>query len=161
MADGHQPCHAGSLYASVIFPEGDRGADSLRMGRGNMHSTWDNLLGGSASVGDVRRRVAELQDDKEALLSIETDIKAAESVEKWIAASAWLAESRAEAKRSVYTPEVLEPVTVAMRGLTDSVELPPLSDAYYQNAGKIARLRAIQAGYRLSEIVSLALTPGI
>ena len=27
-ADAHQPCHAGSLYAESVFPEGDRGANT-------------------------------------------------------------------------------------------------------------------------------------
>jgi len=80
-----------------------------------------------------------------------------EGIETWLSASSWLAESRAEARRSVYTPEVLEVVTVAMRGLTDRVELPKLPDAYYQNAGKVARVRAIEAGYRLAAVISGAL----
>gem|GEM_PF-3637296 len=58
---------------------------------------------------------------------------------------------------SVYTPKVLEAVTVAMRGLTDRVELPKLSNACYQNAGKVARVRAIAAGYRLAAVISGAL----
>jgi len=127
------------------------------MGRGNMHSTWDNLLGGSASAGDVRRRVAELQADKETSNRMENATNQSEGIETWLSASSWLAESRAEARRSVYTPEVLEAVTVAMRGLTDRVELPKLSDAYYQNAGKVARVRAIEAGYRLAAVISGAL----
>lgn len=34
VADSHQPCHAGSLSVDGIFPEGDRGANSIRTKQG-------------------------------------------------------------------------------------------------------------------------------
>ena len=39
VADAHQPCHAGSLYVDGIFPDGDRGANSIPTKQGrNMHA---------------------------------------------------------------------------------------------------------------------------
>ncbi len=92
-ADGHQPCHAGSLYAP-IFPDGDRGGNSIRFsGRGNLHSAWDNLLGGSASASDVRRRVMELKS---------VDVGSDRPV-GWLRPEAWLAESRSLGRSHLYT----------------------------------------------------------
>ena len=125
-----------------------------------MHSTWDRLLGGGASAGDIRRRVKELHADQETKALVESQSQSATSVESWLSASTWLAESRIEAQRSVYTPEVLEPVTVAMRGLVervDRVDLGRLPETYFQNAGKVARISVIQAGYRLSEVLLMDL----
>lgn len=42
VADAHQPCHAGSLYALDLFPDGDRGANSIKTKQSkNMHALWD------------------------------------------------------------------------------------------------------------------------
>ncbi len=61
VADSHQPCHAGSMYVEGLFPEGDRGANSIPTKQGrNMHALWDGLLGNSYDSGDVRRRMKEI-----------------------------------------------------------------------------------------------------
>lgn len=39
VADISQPCHAGSLYVEHVFPEGDRGANSIPVKQGrNLHA---------------------------------------------------------------------------------------------------------------------------
>ncbi len=59
VADAHQPCHAGSLYAEGVFADGDRGANSIKTKqRSNMHSLWDGLLGDRYNTGDILRRAA-------------------------------------------------------------------------------------------------------
>lgn len=57
-------------------------------------------------------------------------------------------------------PEVLEPVIVASRELIDGVKISNLSDFYLADAGRVAGIRAMQAGYRLAEIVSADLGGG-
>ncbi|MGV3485367.1 MAG: S1/P1 nuclease [Planctomycetaceae bacterium] len=155
VADGHQPCHAGSLYAAKVFPNGDRGANSIHVGRGNLHSTWDGLLGGRATPGNVLARVAELRADTETVERVKQQRDSEGS--QWIEAADWLQESQAEARRYVYAPEVIDHVTIAMRGITERVDIPQLPESYYTTAGRIARTKAAQAGYRLAAVLSLAM----
>lgn len=158
VADGHQPCHAGSLYAEKVFADGDRGGNSITIGKSNLHSTWDNLLGGKATANDVRKRVVELQADKATVNRVIAyrDGFGSEGIEKWINAELWLSETRTVGRRFVYTSEVLEPVTAALRGLTEKIEIPKLSDEYYANAGMAAKIRATQAAYRLAAVLKIA-----
>jgi hypothetical protein len=146
-ADGHQPCHAGSLYAPA-FPDGDRGANFIKLKDGsNLHAIWDGLLGYDASANDVRRRVAEMGNIKQEILR---EARASGDMEQWLSSETWLAESRQLAKSKVYTDEVLGPIIAASRGLTNGVPPLALSKAYYQSAGTAARYRIKQAGFRVA-----------
>ncbi|MFM7976396.1 MAG: hypothetical protein ACKO8U_15070, partial [Pirellula sp.] len=69
----------------------------------------------------------------------------------------WLEESRKMATENVYTPEVLEPLNIVVRGLAEKPQEITLSEAYLKNAGKIAQIRATEAAYRLSAGGSLFL----
>ena len=112
VGDAHQPCHAGSLYVEHVFAEGDRGGNSIKLTNGrNLHALWDGLLGSRFSEGDVNRRIREIQ-----ALNLPVVSQATPAI--------WLAESRAEAKRSVYTAEIMQPVSLVMRqGETKLAEL--------------------------------------
>ncbi len=70
---------------------------------------------------------------------------------------AWVEESRAAARQAVYTQEVMGPITAAARGLSEGVGQVYLSEDYLKNAGKVARTRAVQAGFRLAEVWRLGL----
>lgn len=72
-------------------------------------------------------------------------------------ASAWVEESREAARQAVYTPEVMGPIKATARGLSAEVGKIYLSEEYLKNAGEVARIRAAQAGHRLSEVWRLAL----
>ena len=153
-ADGHQPCHAGSLYAPE-FPKGDRGGNYIKLKDGsNLHSAWDGLLGRDVTANDVRRTVVDLGNIKKQMLK---EARASGDMEKWLASDTWLAESTALARSNVYTDEVLGPVIAASRGLTKGVPPLALSDAYYRSAGVAAKHRVKQAGFR----VALAIHKGL
>ncbi len=156
VADGHQPCHAGSLYAPEIFKQGDRGGNSIKIGpKGNLHATWDGLLGGRASASDVLKRVQELQSDIQTVERVKAHREQYRSRKgAWYAASLWLGESQRSAKQFVYTAPILEQVSLASRGVVKQVSIHNLPDDYYQTAGTVARIRATQAGYRLADMLS-------
>ncbi|MEM9646403.1 MAG: S1/P1 nuclease, partial [Planctomycetota bacterium] len=149
VGDLHQPCHAGSLYAEGVFPGGDRGANSLKLvGGGNLHATWDGLLGGRATPGLIRKRVAELRNEvKEARRN-----RGPLTPGVW---RNWCAHSIELAQTHVYTREVLKPIQLAQRGLIEEMPTYRLSQAYFQNAGKVARKQAAFAGVRLSSMLKL------
>ena len=137
VGDMHQPLHSVALF-SERFPRGDRGGNSIRLVRGdNLHSLWDNLLGRSHKLNDVKRAVAELRSRSE-LWEIDTT----GSVDDWIAESRELAES------FVYCPEVIEAVE-------QPGEFQPvlLSDDYLREAGDHARARIVAAGLRLGALL--------
>jgi hypothetical protein len=142
VGDAHQPCHAGSLYAAGLFPEGDRGANSIpTRQQNNMHALWDGLLGGNYDEGAMNRRVEAIADSPE----IET--ANADALDPLV----WLAESRDAAVAHAYTHEVLGPIKATME---EGGELPEIyfSESYLQQAGSLAQARAVEAARRLAAI---------
>jgi hypothetical protein len=148
VGDAHQPCHAGSLYAAGLFPDGDRGANSIRTRqKNNMHTLWDGLLGGGFNEGAVNRRVKEISDSAEITAAGTTAMSKPDALNPLV----WLAESRDAAIGHAYTHEVLGPIKATME---EGGELPEVyfSESYLQQAGKLAQLRASAAGKRLAAI---------
>jgi len=147
VADSHQPCHAGSLYAEKIFPEGDRGANSIPTKQSrNLHALWDGLLGTRYDAGDIARRVKEIKT-----LPAWADSTSAGLV---LEPLKWLAESSEFARSNVYTPDVLNAVEAAKRSGADKVEVVDLPDDYLKAAGSVSQQRAALAAHRLAAILS-------
>lgn len=146
VGDSHQPCHAGSLYAAVAFPRGDRGGNSVNTAqRGNLHSLWDGLLGPGYSETSENRRFAEIVNDAELMARGE---RAAEKMDPLD----WMEESRLVSTKTVYTAEVLGPVRAVAEGRADSMPTVSLSPEYLETAGRMATLRACQASWRLAKV---------
>ncbi len=141
--DGHQPCHAGSLYTAETFPEGDRGANSIRVKDGmSVHAIWDSLLGEKATPDEIRKHVLESAADWELMLFADKKAQSAHP-------SAWLREGRELAKRYVYAVEILALLPGSPKTGKGAVELPLLSDKYLEDARRIARQQAAVGGTRL------------
>ncbi len=148
VADSHQPCHAGSLYEDGIFPEGDRGANSIPTKQGkNLHALWDGLLGNRYDAGDIARRAKEIQSDKATW-------KQSEAAGATLEPLTWLSESSEFARANVYTPDVLNAIEAAKRSGASKVETVNLSDAYLKAAGALAQKRAAFAAHRLAEVLT-------
>lgn len=146
VADAHQPCHAGALYVEGIFPEGDRGANSIKTKQsGNLHALWDGLLGRSFSESDVNRRMKEIEGVAFVMNSYQ-----AQSIQ------GWLDESRREAMRFVYDSEVLDHISVAARSKSTEIDTLDLSSTYLRGAGRMAQVRAKLAAARLGKLLQLA-----
>ena len=147
VGDAHQPCHAGSLYVVDVFPEGDRGANSIAVVQGNnLHALWDGLLGKRYDEGDVERRLKKISDNSMAVGQEAMNRPAT------LDPLTWLSESREHAVALVYTSEVLGPVNAAHEGLVDAVPKIDLTDEYLKRAGAFARVRAAEAAIRLAKI---------
>jgi hypothetical protein len=146
VGDVHQPCHAGSLYAAVAFPRGDRGANEIKTGqRRNMHALWDGLLGPRYSETAENRRFGEIINDAELMARGE---KAAEKMDPLD----WLGESRLASTKTVYTNEVLAPVRAVAEGRAEVMPAIAVSPEYLETGGRMATLRACQAGWRLARV---------
>jgi len=146
VADSHQPCHAGSLYAVKIFPEGDRGANSISTKQSkNLHALWDGLLGNRYDAGDIARRAKEIKGSPAW--------KESESAGSILEPLQWLAESSEFARSTVYTPDVLAAVEAAQRSGAEKVEMVDLSESYLKAAGSLSQQRAAFAAHRLAAIL--------
>jgi hypothetical protein len=155
VGDAHQPCHAGSLYVEGIFPDGDRGANSIPTKQDkNMHALWDGLLGKRFGSTATNRRAAEIASES----ALASRGEAAIQKSKGLDVHTWLAESREAAKAHVYTPEIIQAVTAAARIQATTPEVVVLDEAFLKNAGRVAQVRAIEAGYRLAAIWQQGLT---
>ena len=100
------------------------------------------------------KRVAQLKNDKLTISKVTAQRDSFSDPAKWIAAETWLLESRDLGRRYVYTQEVMDPVAAASRGIVDEVVIPRLSEKYLADAGRVARIRAVQASYRLAATFS-------
>ncbi len=109
VADLHQPCHSGSLYAPFVFADdsGDRGANRIRVGEQPLHAFWDQLLGNLYEKGDVNRRIYELTSDRVLMNRALTAMRRKNPQD-------WLRESRSIATQNVYAAEVQQAVRVAI-----------------------------------------------
>ena len=129
--------------------DGDRGANSIpTKQRQNMHALWDQLLGDEFALGSMRRRYAEIVTSAELKALGEQAVAASGGLDPLV----WLEESRKLAVEQVYTPEVLDPLNIVVRGLAEKPQEITLSEAYLKNAGKVAQVRATEAAYRLAGV---------
>ena len=130
-----------------IEKDGDRGANRIpTKQKQNMHALWDQLLGEDYALRTMRRRYAEIVTNDELR-------KVGESaVSKGLDPQVWLEESRHLASEHVYTPMVLEHLTRVSRGLVEKPEVLDLPEDYLKNAGRIAQIRATEAGFRLAGV---------
>lgn len=65
----------------------------------------------------------------------------------------WVNECRNTARVRVYTPEVLEPITVAYRAGGGEIQPNELTESYLKGAGEQAQVQAYMAAVRLAKIL--------
>lgn len=106
---------------------------------------WDGLLGGNYNEGTMNRRVESLEREPE----YGAIGKAALAKPNALDPLTWLSESREASREYAYTHEVLGPVKAIME---EGGELPTIyfSETYLKQAGRLAQLRAVEAGHRLA-----------
>jgi hypothetical protein len=149
VGDIHQPLHTVGVFSND-YPTGDRGGNLFMVkyhgNVTNLHSFWDNLLGGYMSFKLVDA-VADKVVEQHPRASLEKELAVTKPVE-------WAAESSAVARKVVYLDGKLKGVTreasVADKGATT----PELPEQYDQAARDTARLRVALAGYRLADLLN-------
>jgi hypothetical protein len=146
VADSHQPCHAGSLYTEKLFPNGDRGANSIKTKqRGNLHALWDGLLGPDWDAGDIRRRQKEIAEDP----YLNFAAKAAKTD-----ATEWIMETSIIGLNRVYDNEVFGQIERAEKQPDPKLDEIDRSESYLREAGRISKVRAAYASERLAKILA-------
>ena len=168
VADAHQPCHAGSLYSTKAFPDGDRGANGIPVkvegqpNIKNLHAFWDSLLGAEATPESVKERVAavikekiardQLPGEQQYLKKLVFDGSETTASQN---ASVWISESREISKSYVYTQPILKGLTLFEKDLVDEIFVVPSANFPGQLAAWIMTQRALVASHRLAELSQL------
>jgi hypothetical protein len=161
MGDIHQPLHAASAYSTRIFqpgknPNGDAGGNLIKLSRGgNLHSLWDAAAADEEVVYDSTKSFNERYE-----LSYSRAEKLAAQIladRKYLSQGSlagrekdvrqWARESFELDKEKVYAAEVRNAILNA-RSVRFSVKLP---HGYRAQAHEIAKLRVVQAGFRMAE----------
>lgn len=145
VGDIHQPLHSTALVSRNLFPNGDKGGNSIQTDqRQNLHALWDNLLGDDASYRVCRNRAIAFVND---LNSANLGHQAAKSLDE----KRWLEESCDLAADVAYGSEICG----FLRSVINETRAPQirLSETYLKTAGTVAQLRVDQAGYRLGAIL--------
>ena len=147
VGDIHQPCHSTGLFSRKLFPEGDQGANKIKLAQSyNLHALWDGFLGQDAEFRAVRNRAVAFAADEKAIVLGKA--AAGDLDEK-----AWRDESHLLAVTSTYDPEIM----LALRKAEAAGALPQepfvLSEDYLKMGGRLSERRVIQAGYRLAAVL--------
>jgi hypothetical protein len=146
VGDIHQPLHSSSLVSQRLFPEGDRGGNSIKLKqRYNLHSLWDGFPGEAMEYRAARNR-AIVYAEQEPWRTLGNSAAAE------LHGSVWLAESELVAKISAYDDEVLAAIAKMESG-SGTVQEIELSERYLKAGGGMAEWRMVQAGYRLGAVV--------
>lgn len=146
VGDIHQPLHAAALFSPRLFPEGDRGGNSIKtLQNGNLHSLWDGFPGRDDSYRGARDQAITYVEDA-TLSAVGKQARAR------LDEVAWRDESYTLAKSAVYDAEVLGALRKMEAGSGAAEEIS-LSDAYLMAGGRVAEPRLVQAGYRLGAVL--------
>lgn len=137
--DLHNPLHAVARFSKDL-PAGDRGGNLIFVARGQpLHLFWDDLLGSNAGLNYVVPAAQKLVGEyKTKTILGPVDRSPAR----------WAQESFDLARSDVYT------FGTASGSREKSIAL---SAGYLENARRIARQRAVQAGLRIASILNLEL----
>ncbi|MCH8034534.1 MAG: S1/P1 nuclease [Bacteroidetes bacterium] len=148
VGDLHQPLHSSAMFTPRLFSKGDRGGNSIKVGKYNLHSTWDWALGGE-------REISKMADFSDAIRKDEKLNSIGINANEELKFNRWLEESYSLAKSIAYTEDVRDTVVSAEN--SNSTEFPSftMNDEYKFNMEEAAKERVVQAGYRLSAILDL------
>jgi hypothetical protein len=148
VGDMHQPLHSTAMFSAALFPEGDKGGNSIPTQQGfNLHALWDEFLGDWTTFSAAQSRAQQILDDQNLAT---LGRAAAQQLDE----SLWLTESRQLAQADVYTPEVIGYLRV-QKAPAERQGMPPLrlSEEYLTTGVRIASERVAQAGYRLGAVL--------
>jgi hypothetical protein len=146
VGDIHQPLHSSTLVSQKLFPEGDRGGNSIKLKQSyNLHALWDGFPGEAMEFRAARNRGTQYaQDPKWQDLG--------KPATEQLSEGQWLAESEAIARTVGYDSELLAIVSKLEAAGQQPMDLE-LSESYLKTAGPIAERRLVEAGYRLGAVL--------
>lgn len=143
LGDLHQPLHTGGALSSTLFPDGDRGGNTIRIrGSSNLHAVWDQALRNlpfQRTLDELIEQARDIQRNNLYPLTLDTDL--------------WLQESRQWLHEAVYT----DPIRSAISAADASGDpLPPLTldEDYVNRMQYVSRQRIALSGLRLARLLN-------
>jgi hypothetical protein len=147
VGDLHQPTHSTSIFSLGRFREGDRGRREIATTvGGNLHAYWDGILGIVSSLALLDTQVREWIEDDELRQHGET---AAATLDE----ARWMTESVMLASTAGYDEALREALIAAEDDHARDLEPFEIADSYAERAERSASRRAVEAGYRLAEVL--------
>ena len=146
VGDLHQPMHASAMFTPRLFSEGDRGGNSIKVGKYNLHSTWDWAVGGEKDLSKLALHLNAIQKDESTNLRDDN----AKDIFNF---NAWLDESNSLAKSKAYSEAVRDTVLSAENSYSTEFPTFTMSNEYKLNMEEAAKERVILAGQRLSDLL--------
>jgi hypothetical protein len=145
VGDVHQPLHSSAIYSARLFPEGDRGGNSIKTRQSrNLHALWDQFLGSDDTYRAVRNKALLLMADerlaaegRHAALVLDSEV--------------WARESHELAKTAAYDAEIMAALR-RMEGLGE-IGTIDLSESYLKRGGALAEKLVVKAGFRLAAMI--------
>ena len=156
IADLHQPLHSTALFSEEMFPQGDRGGNSIRTTQlNNLHSSWDRAFGDGSRFDESRNIAIQLLADDALAPVVAEAASTSNSVE------AWRDQSHEIAIEHVYTPEVVNVLRSLEEGGQDTDDQPlTLSSDYLTQRRAVSDRQALRAGVRIASVFSGATMGG-
>src|SRR5205085_2375053 len=115
--DIHQPLHCTTFFSSQ-FPEGDRGGNEFLIGSTNLHTLWDDLLGGDhITFAHLENRAVALHRSFQKDTLTELTEKSPEK---------WAQESNKIAVATAYRDGTLQGVNKNHDHDDGSLQIPPI-----------------------------------
>lgn len=145
--DLHQPCHTSSLCLPRLFPEGDRGANSIKTEQQeNRHAVWDGPLGPNDRYEQCRDLAIVLLGSAAPEVLNETVGNAETEMVKW------LNEGWALERDAVYIGELKDAIlqTEAGEGRLPTIKL---TEDYLRHVRKVSDKRFVASGVRVAALL--------
>jgi len=148
VGDLHQPLHSSAMFTPRLFSKGDRGGNSIKVGKYNLHSTWDWALGGEKDLSNLAEILKTIGKDQVTIVWDDYG-------KHVFNFNGWLEESYSLAKSKAYSETVRDTVLSAENSISAEFPTFTMSDEYKLNMKEAAEERVILAGQRLSELLGL------
>ncbi|MFO0819991.1 MAG: S1/P1 nuclease [Pirellulales bacterium] len=155
VGDLHQPLHSSAMFSRRLFPQGDRGGNSIKTTvDDNLHAVWDRTFGTKLSLPAARDLAASLRARADLQRKMEAASQSLDPRVMW-------SESIEMAREIAYSHEVIELLKSREADRVNLEQEPiPLSNDYLAARKGASEVAMVRAGARLSAILALLANPG-
>ena len=153
VGDLHQPTHSTALFSLGRFREGDRGRSEIPTTvRGNLHAYWEGILAAPGAVEVMDASVSGWLEDADLREHGEAAAASLDEVQ-------WMAESVTQAMAVVYDEVLIRALIAAEDDPGQDLNPFDFDEGYHERARRAAAQRAVEAGYRLAELLKALFQP--
>lgn len=154
VGDLHQPLHSSAMFSRRLFPQGDRGGNSIKTTvDDNLHAVWDRTFGTKLNLADARALANRLRDRSDLQPEMEAARQSLDPRGMW-------SESIEMAQNMAYSHEVVELLKSREAANANLEQDPlPLSNDYLAARKGASEVAVVRAGARLSALLARLANP--